>query len=476
MRRTTLPGVIALTALTVSACTDLPTTSPPPPAYSTDGFETGDQFVVVYNAQRLPNNHASVLAAHGASIEATYPDLGMAVVSGLTRATAASLSARSEVWFAAPDIMIPLELPMEMVVEGEAAVGVASPDAPGTAFFYPRQWNMRAIGADVAWAAGHLGSPDVTVAILDTGIGYTHPDVAGLVDLSRSASFVPSDDALVQAFFPGAHPVADLHWHGTHVGATVSSNAVAAAGVTSRTTLMGVKVCNVNGSCPFSSVIAGLMHAAENGAHVANMSLGGLFLKRTDPGFVSVINRAFTHVNRMGMTVVVAAGNSAFDLDHNRAPNGTHYPSLYATYCDTPTTLCVSATGPGTAAGTNGPWTNLDTHASYSNTGRSAIDVAAPGGRGGLPGNGGLVSAACSPFSLQVPVCQTGTFIIGATGTSMAAPHAAGVAALLVERYGANPGRIRSLMHSTADDAGATGTDPLFGKGRVSAARAAGVN
>jgi len=479
MKRPRIIASFLALAVMLAACADTPTESPLAPdgmpllSQSPDEFEATDLSLVVFSGQRLPNNHARVIGNHGGTIVAAYPEIGVAVVDGLTDEAAAALEALDGIFAVTPDYLIPVDLPEEVAVE-EALLGEIANDNPETAFFFPRQWHLQAIDAPAAWAAGYTGSSDVTVAILDTGLGYLHADLVGLVDLSRSASFVPSDDALVQAFFPGAHPVADLHWHGTHVGATVASNALAAAGVTSKTTLIGVKVCNVNGSCPTSGVLAGLMFAADQGADVANLSLGGLFLKSANPGFVSVINRAYNYANRQGMAIVVAAGNANFDLDRNLAPDGSHFPSLYASYCNSPHAVCVSATGPLTAASVNGPWTELDTRAAYSNFGQSAIDVAAPGGRGGLTGNGGLVWAACSNFSLQVPVCQTGTFIIGSTGTSMASPHAAGVAALMAANGTRNPAQIRNGLHQTADDIGDPGTDPYFGKGRVNAARAVG--
>jgi lantibiotic leader peptide-processing serine protease len=469
----------------VAGCTDHPTQAVDPvgPSPGSDlamsssavaglgALETTGNHIVMMRNQRIPNNFARDVENLGGTIETAFGTLGVAVVSGLSGDAVAALEGLNGVSMVSPDYLIPLELPTDIQASEVSATDLIQNDNPETAFFFPRQWNMRVIEADVAWAAGRTGSPGVTVAILDTGLDYNHVDLQGLVDLDRSASFVPSDDALVQAFFPGAHPVADLHYHGTHVGATVSSNALAAAGVTSKVTLVGVKVCSVSGSCPTSGVLAGIMYAADIGADVMNLSLGGLFLKSANPGFVSVINRAITHANRAGSVVVVAAGNAGFDLDRNQSPEGDRFPSLFASYCDGPTTVCVSATGP-VSGGVTGPWIDQDAPADYTNFGRSAIDVAAPGGTGGGP-----VWAACSSFSLQIPACQAGGFIVGLGGTSMAAPHVAGVAALLVEDLGANrAGLVRQRLHQTADKVGGNGNHPFYGKGRVNAATAAGVN
>ena len=414
-----------------------------------------DRHLVLFKGNDVPKGFTDDVEALGGSVIFSHK-VGFAVVEGLTDEAAEEIGANNKVSMIERDPAIPLD----PVINGSfEAVGDSVPQSPlfpETAYFYPRQWNMRAIEADAAWAAGRLGSPDVTVAILDTGIDYTYPDLDGLVDLSRPVSFVPADDEYVEYFFPGKHLVTDIHIHGTHVAATVASNAFVAAGVTSQTTLMGVKVCSaVLGYCPGSATAMGVVWAADNGADVANMSLGGDFLKKDYPGYVSVINRLFNYAHSKGMTIVVSAGNEAEDLDHNG--------NEYKTYCDTPNTICVSATGPAAADDIYvGPWYDVDSPASYTNYGRSAVNVAAPGGTGA-----GYVWAACSQTSLVYPICQTGYYIVGMTGTSMAAPHVTGLAALVAEDVGRNPGQIRGRIQQTADDLGQNGTDPFYGKGRI---------
>lgn len=468
-----------LAACSLAACADAATDSPLAPAVggpslnaaSADALSAIDgNYLVLFKGNSVPAGFEQQVSALGGTVIFAHAGAGVGAVAGLSGAAAEQLGGISGVSAVTPDDMTVLSPMMSGEVEGMGleASSVESPANPAGAFFYARQWDKRAIGAEQAWAAGRLGSPDVKVAILDTGLGYTHVDLAGRVDLVNSVSFVPSDDALVAAYFPGAHPIADLQYHGTHVGATVASNGVAAAGVTSGVTLVGVKVCSVEGRCPTSGVLAGVLYAADLGVDVANLSLGGSFLRRqasaaggNGPSFLATINNVFNYASRMGTTVVVSAGNSAIDMDHDG--NG------FKAYCSAPSVICVSATGPTASASINGPWTNVDALAPYSNFGRSAISVAAPGGAQ-RP-----VYAACSTFSLVVPICQTGNYIVGLSGTSMASPHVAGTAALIAEDVGRNPAQIRAKLQQSADDLGEAGTDPAYGKGRINVARAAGV-
>jgi subtilisin family serine protease len=226
---------------------------------------------------------------------------------------------------------------------------------------------------------------------------------------------------------------------------------------------MGVKVCNVNGSCAYSSVIAGVLHAADSGADVANLSLGGEFPIAGNGEFLGFLNRVFTYANSKRLTVVVSAGNAASDLDHNGGS--------FASFCNSPNVICASATAPEAGASTVGPWTNVDAIAGYTNFGSSAISVAAPGGLL-IANSAGWVWSGCSQTSLVIPTCQTGIFILGASGTSMSSPHVTGLAALLIEDLGKQPGRIKTAIQNSADDLGRKGTDPFYGKGRINVAEA----
>jgi subtilisin family serine protease len=471
MKFVKLTSLLIAGTVGMAACSDQATSPIASAAPSLNEAEAAEapRHMFNFSTATVPADFAARVAAAGGTVEKSFGALRIVAVRGLTEEAAASLGASADISTWSPDITLALGEPVEgMEVEGmgdEAASTEATSIAnPATASFYPRQWHLRQVGAHTAWAAGRLGSPEVKVGILDTGLDYRHPDLAGKVDLALSRSFVPEDNALIQQMFPGAHPVADLHYHGTHVGATVTSNAVAAAGVTSRVTLVGLKVLNRNGNGDAFASLDAIVYAADAGIDVINMSLGiaNPLSRNSLAWFNEMINRATNYAHSRGMTIVVAAGNENRNLD---AIGGS-----FKAYCSATQVICISATGPTSQTGVNGPWTNIDSKASYSNYGRAFVDFAAPGGNGVS-----RVTAACSTFSLAVPVCRTGTYVLGINGTSMASPHAAGLAALLVEKYGRNPGAIRAAIARSSDDLGQPGNDPVYGQGRINVARALGL-
>lgn len=483
IRRSTLSafGILALAACAEPPVAPLRLESRAPSMSL--GAEGGDTYLVRFKGSGVPADFAQRVAALGGEVIFAH-DVGIAAVAGLTDATADQLAALSSIAAVDADAYTTLEAPDGALPE-MASAEPESPANPAAALRFSRQWNMKTIQADVAWAAGKKGSPTVRVGILDTGIDYLHPDLFGRVDLTTSRSFLSAaENARVQAAFPGAHPIADLNYHGTHVAATVSSNAYIYAGVTSNIKLVGLKVCapgtapNFQGTCPTSGTLSAILYAADQGIPIINMSLGGGFNRvqasargGDGPSFLATINQVMNYAKAKGTTIVVSAGNSAIDMDHD----GNRYNS----YCSAPAVICVSATGPTGTAGLNGPWANIDALAYYSNFGRSSINVAAPGG------NAVSVVAACSGFTIVTPllVCRNrfynsptsfSAFSVGLSGTSMAAPHTAGVAALIASEGDTSPSTIRAKLQQSADDLGPSGTDPAYGKGRVNAARAVG--
>ena len=478
-------GLLAL--LILAACSNDRSTEPSrpmrtPSESSRDLDPTNSQYLVLSSSAGFSGDFSSVVTGLGGKVESIHQGAGFAVVSGLSAAAAANLGRTIGVSDVQADALVSLDARRNNVEATAAMPDLTATSAsnPATAILFSWQWNMRAIKANAAWAANKLGDPSVTVAILDSGMDYDNPDLTGLVDLTRSTSFITSDNQIRAQFFSNRHNISDFNGHGTNVAAIVSSKAFAFAGVTSKTTLIGVKVIGQNGTGPFSAALNGLLWAADHGADVANMSLGGTFTKQGAGRLTSLLNRIFNYANKQGTLVVVAAGNHSEDLDHNGAETNA--------FCDMVHVVCVSATGPETATGP------VDLPAFYTAFGRSAISVAGPGGNAGAnfpisawPWGNDFASwiwSFCSKTSIAsfnangTPIlssCFLGNRLSGYIGTSQASPHVAGLAALLVSLNGKHkPNQIKHLIETSADDAGQPGTDPFFGRGRINVGKAIG--
>ncbi|WP_420126195.1 S8 family serine peptidase [Longimicrobium sp.] len=446
-----------LVAGTLAGCADVAgpaaTGAPRSPAHS---LAAGNgQHVVVFKGNGIPAGFAAQVAALGGTVTFAHAGVGFAIVSGLGDAAAAQVGGMSGVSGVQAD----------EVFQVESTVAAA--------------------GATVELGAQSQADPaTAAVAILDSGLDYDAPDLNGLVDLSRSASFVPSDDAITAAYFPDRHPVNDYNGHGTNVATQVSSKAVAIAGVTSRTTLIGVKVLGANNFGSLAGVLAGITYAADQDADIANLSLGGGFAKAGSGAFVGLINRTLAYANRQGMLVVVSAGNGASDMDHDG--------NTAVQYCGAPHVVCVSSVGPATGM------LDQDAPAFYTNFGRSAISVAAPGGNAdaanGFPASArpwgsdfaSRVWSLCARYVIAgytatgAPIltpCAAGNRLNGLVGTSQATPHVTGLAALLMAEHGTRnqPSAVKHAIERSAVDLGATSTDPYFGRGRIDVARALGL-
>ncbi len=459
-------AMVAVAGIVMVGCADDPTQPEATFTPQLSEAAVASTHIVDFNGKG-PSNFAARVAALGGSVLYANGEAGFGVVTGLTDDAAAALAGVQGVGAVLPDVEVQLGTePMQADVE-VAAAETNSITRPDLALRFSWQWNMRAIGAPAAWAAGELGSSTVTVAILDTGIDYTSRDMVGMVDLSRSVSFMPNDDALLSnPVLVGRHPVDDFNGHGTNVATQVASNGDVHAGVTSRTRLIGVKVLGRTGSGSLAGILAGLAHSADVGADVANMSLGvrrGVS-KLGNGRFVGVTNKAFNYAHRQGMVVVLSAGNDTANMDTD-----SH---IFRAYCDAPHVVCVSALGPTASVDLFvGPFTNVDSWAPYSNFGQSGVTVAAPGGSSFgfvwsmCPRN--LISAI-SPTGVLTRPCSAGNRVNGYAGTSQASPHVAGLAALVVGHVGPNnPSAVVHAIIRGADDLGDAGRDDIYGRGRI---------
>ncbi|MFW2405168.1 MAG: S8 family serine peptidase [Gammaproteobacteria bacterium] len=441
----------------------------PRAARLTDAFVPGEAIVRMKPAVERKNRQAPAtrLAASGFTVRATGPDRMSLLDLDAVFATRIMASARKErtdslrfrnatdrrKW---QTLMALKTLAADPDVEFAEPNYLYQPLATPNDPFYSFQWHYPLINLPAAWDL-ETGSSNVTVAVIDSGILTGHPDFLGrLVNgfdfVSELVNAGDGDGIDPNPADPGTSGQSSV-FHGTHVAGTIgaaSNNGTGVAGVAWNVRLMPLRVCGTLGCSVFDQIeamryAAGLSNSsgsvASPRADIINMSLGG-------PGFSFAAQTAINAVRGAGVIIIAAAGNDA--------SNELLYPASYNGV------VSVSAVGPNQAI------------TSYSSFG-TAIDVAAPGGNLATDLNGdGYGDGVLSPHA-DDSSGQLDYEYLFLEGTSMAAPHVAGVAALM-KSANANltPALFDQLLSrgDLTDELGTPGRDNLYGYGLIDAQKA----
>lgn len=375
---------------------------------------------VVVGLKAASRGHGASLAArYGMATAQSLPALNAAVLTVPAGKTAASLMgtlrADADVAYAEPDYLVHLNDPAPKPVKTRAWRALEALADPQMA----DQWGLAHVHAPQAWAITP-GSPNVVIAVLDTGADLDHPDLRG--------NLVPG-----MTCFPSQGGPIDFEGHGSHVSGIIAGqlgNGVGIAGVAPGCKIMPVKVMGPTGpDGKVENVAAGLVWAVDHGASIINMSLG-------DVGTSTLLRDAVAYARSKDVVLVAASGNTD---DHITDPHTMDYPAGYQGV------MAVGAID------------DEDHLADFSFWG-SWLSVVAPGVNilSTVPGDEGM-DAGEGNYQVE-------------DGTSMASPCVAGVAALVRSRFpGLSADQVRARIERTAVDLGDPGYDDHFGHGRVDA-------
>jgi subtilisin family serine protease len=492
------------------------------------------RYIVVLKTSQRAEGMAAVRSAGGKIVSVNK--LGIATVVSANRTFALQLRSSGTVAGVAHDAWFQAHLarPRTFALRPAAINTVPAEQAACSALFgVPAstgpdplgacQWDMRAINATTAGSYAVNQGLGARVGDMDTGVDLTHPDIVPNLDVAASCSFIyattptslPAEQVTVGDCSNKA-AVQDYAGHGTHTAGTIASpiNGQGISGVAPRARLVALKSGTAQGYFFTDSVVNGLIYAGDQHLDAVNMSFFAdpwLFNCRNNAeqrAIVQAISRATRYAQQRGVVLIAAAGNEGINLNHPTTdeispdfPAGAAVPRHVNNNCvvaptEMPGVVVVSATGAQNL---------LSWYSTYGNV----VDVAAPGGsRFQTPTDDSARGRVLAPYSSTAPDLATlaalgrlvqdtnGAYYAWLNGTSMAAPHATGVVALIRAAHpGMSAGAVVAALRGSATPmgcpsaldpgvvffgapvqfcSGGVGSNNFYGKGLVNALAAAG--
>jgi subtilisin family serine protease len=403
--------------------------------------DASQTYVVLYKAQAVPADAAAVITNAGGTLAYSYDEIGVAIARSANTAFRANLLRDSRVENASSTTGFGVQLKAEVeVVDAGALTAAGTWGDP----LSNRQWDMVQIHVPEAYAITG-GNPSVVVGDIDTGLDYTHPDLAANVDFANSVS--------CEGGVPNQDPAAwmDHNGHGTHTAGTIAAaaNGIGIVGVAPNVKIAGIKASTDAGYFFPEAVVCAFMWAGSHDIDVTNNSYFAdpwLFNCRNDAeqrAIWKAEQRAIRWAMSQGVVVVAAQGNENIDLSKRNVDTiSPDFPPGSAEEREVTNACVVIPVEISGVVGVTANGYNLQ-KAYYSSYGVGVAQVTAPGGdrRFQIPptGNGRVLSTVPGGYAY-------------AQGTSMASPHAAGVAALIRSQHTNMPsGAVAAMLQSTAD-------------------------
>lgn len=439
-------------------------------------------YVLAYKGN-LPSNFSEKISIAGGTVERVISEIGIVEVSSSNADFLANIKQDTNIQSAGKELQAYLEADPDDKLNFTPGTpnGQKVTLDPNANSYWDKQWDMQRLTKNGESYNINKGNADTVVAVIDTGIDFSHPDLKDNVDLKGSKTFVP-----------GTTDAWDQNGHGTHVAGSIAANGKV-KGVGPELTVRAYRVFGATGGAQQSWITDAIVSAANDGVEVINMSIGGWrwmaqnLEEKGDSASMVAYHRAIQYAIKKGVTVVVSAGNDSRDFN-NIHDMQAYWKTTYGLDIKGPSRVAPAQIPGVITVSSSNEW-STDNIAFYSNYG-SSIDVAGPGGDNGPlydslyranPTGNHLAKRDFTYRTLSTypsyPVAGNATtqFSDGKWhgysylhGTSMAAPKVAGVAGVIKAAHPEySPAQVAAAIRQSAIDFGKTGADPLYGAGEA---------